>query len=889
VQFSSDAKPETFRASFNDIDITAKFRKSGKKAKCLVGLADGLNVTTKIDYNRKINLLKIKIQGIKSDQSVAIDTIFFVEIDRLAAIGVDGGALQSLEGNFLINIPQNALSTTTPIALTKIYKSKKFRYAYELAPIGTKFRQPVIVALRYDPRELPEGVVQDDLFLVAGYEFPRKLDNIVVDKNSHTVSGIIKSLSKIYLSYYLNIGKTLSDFPFTDDFRLPIGDNSDESYSCGTKPQPPSENDLGEILPLLHHLPNPDSPYPEIVFNPGDTTNTWRVTTGYNRKMHLQPAAEERQDSEPWYLKDKSIYSQGEDWSFVDQDSFSGHLPIHAAADGLIIHNDQDEENTLVLAHQTATGPVISIYSGLSEKSLCSVGTTVSKGNVIGLINRTGDRAPYLRYKIGKKSLLEVVAETGEIKVPATWYGNWTHDSIYRNYYDPTHFIINKKGQYMWDFSIEGDNEGWLAENVKEYANGDTFQVKDGMLSIMPSSSSLRLISYPLNTKTDYFTSLFIKLRNNSSAGYGKLYFATDDELQYSEDKSMRFEIHTDDKLYEYRVEISNNPKWRGTLVGLRIVFPDTRGDGTEEVNIDAIRLGRAYLARTPDTGQTKCYNNIQEITCPSPDEPFFGQDAQYTKNIPQYVIQTSNNDEVVIDQITGLIWQRRDDGTKRTWKEALDYCENLSLAGYSDWRLPEKKELQSIIDFGSFSPALDTTFFPYALLPGDCYWSATTEAFLALSARKVCLGNGKLLPSVKNDYHFVRAVRGSLLAYGHFIDNKDGTVTDITTGLTWQQTETEPMTWEKALAYCENLELAGYRDWRLPNIRELLRLVDDTSQEPSINTFFFPGCRPSPYWSSTTFSQYPTSAWHVQFYDGQINGNLKSRLNYVRAVRGGE
>ncbi|MCY1722381.1 DUF1566 domain-containing protein [Prolixibacteraceae bacterium Z1-6] len=58
------------------------------------------------------------------------------------------------------------------------------------------------------------------------------------------------------------------------------------------------------------------------------------------------------------------------------------------------------------------------------------------------------------------------------------------------------------------------------------------------------------------------------------------------------------------------------------------------------------------------------------------------------------------NGDGTVSDLATGLMWQKADDGNSYNWEEALDYAWNLELAGYSDWRLPDAKELQSIVDY---------------------------------------------------------------------------------------------------------------------------------------------------------------------------------------------
>ena len=74
------------------------------------------------------------------------------------------------------------------------------------------------------------------------------------------------------------------------------------------------------------------------------------------------------------------------------------------------------------------------------------------------------------------------------------------------------------------------------------------------------------------------------------------------------------------------------------------------------------------------------------------------------------------NGDGTVSDLATGLMWQQADDGIARNWQEALFYAEVSELAGYDDWRLPNAKELQSIVDYTrspqtTNSPAIDPVF----------------------------------------------------------------------------------------------------------------------------------------------------------------------------------
>jgi hypothetical protein len=126
--------------------------------------------------------------------------------------------------------------------------------------------------------------------------------------------------------------------------------------------------------------------------------------------------------------------------------------------------------------------------------------------------------------------------------------------------------------------------------------------------------------------------------------------------------------------------------------------------------------------------------------------------------------------------------------------------------------------------------------------------------------------------------------------AAGSYIDNNDGTVTDTSTGLMWRQTHSSSaMTWEQALAYCEDMNFAGYTDWRLPTIKELRSLVDYSRYNPAIDTTYFPNTAAWWYWSSTTLALYTNHAWVMYFYYGFDSTNYKYNYLYARAVRGGQ
>ena len=94
---------------------------------------------------------------------------------------------------------------------------------------------------------------------------------------------------------------------------------------------------------------------------------------------------------------------------------------------------------------------------------------------------------------------------------------------------------------------------------------------------------------------------------------------------------------------------------------------------------------------------------------------------------------------------------------------------------------------------------------------------------------------------------------------------------------------------WSAAINWCNNLDFGGYTDWRLPNVRELQSIVDYGAFSPTIDTTNFVNAKSDYYWSSTTFDKVASSAWYVDFSDGDVHYNNKTSNNYVRAVRGGE
>ncbi len=307
------------------------------------------------------------------------------------------------------------------------------------------------------------------------------------------------------------------------------------------------------------------------------------------------------------------------------------------------------------------------------------------------------------------------------------------------------------------------------------------------------------------------------------------------------------------------------------------------------------------------DSGQTACYDsNGVEITCPKQGTAFSGQDAQHNGNLPSY---TNNGNGTITDNVTGLIWQQsadtNGDGTigasdKLTYSAAMAYCENLTLGGADDWRLPDIKQLYSLIDFSGLDPSgfdgvdtsrlvpfIDTDYFAFAYgdtTAGeriiDAQYASSTQYVSTTSGSLlfgVNLADGRIkgygitMPGGTEKSFYILCVRGNS-SYGQnrLVDNGDGTITDEASGLMWAQNDSAVgLNWEQALAWVEQQNATsslGYSDWRLPNAKELQSIVDysrspDTSGSAAIDPLFHArsitneaGAIDYPfYWSSTT------------------------------------
>lgn len=104
-------------------------------------------------------------------------------------------------------------------------------------------------------------------------------------------------------------------------------------------------------------------------------------------------------------------------------------------------------------------------------------------------------------------------------------------------------------------------------------------------------------------------------------------------------------------------------------------------------------------------------------------------------------------------------MWQKKVDNTPRTWDAALAYCEAMSLSTYTDWRMPNRRELGSIVDKSKYNPAIDTTYFPNT--HSSAYWTSDTPGGNKFFRWNVDFYGGDDKGTDKSDFNYIRCVRG--------------------------------------------------------------------------------------------------------------------------------
>ena len=184
------------------------------------------------------------------------------------------------------------------------------------------------------------------------------------------------------------------------------------------------------------------------------------------------------------------------------------------------------------------------------------------------------------------------------------------------------------------------------------------------------------------------------------------------------------------------------------------------------------------------------------------------------------YTSKNENGEEMIFDSKTNLFWQKTSVNGK-TWKDALAYCESLEYAGHDDWRLPNKNELATLVDYSKSNPA--------SSFPG-----MTAELFVTSTTVIIDMKTGLTGMRSESGEYSVICVRSDLTPYpenGIPECGEDGYAPCKAGNITWSQRlyydafESESVHWATVARDCR--EMKGGK-WRLPNIDEIRTLFTD-------------------------------------------------------------
>jgi hypothetical protein len=282
-----------------------------------------------------------------------------------------------------------------------------------------------------------------------------------------------------------------------------------------------------------------------------------------------------------------------------------------------------------------------------------------------------------------------------------------------------------------------------------------------------------------------------------------------------------------------------------------------------------------------------------RQIICPAEDAELYGQDAQYAARkscVPHHSFakipknEFIENDFVEVkDNSTGLTWLFT--GEKGAYEDLKTGCD-ISYGGSEDWRLPTPKELLTLAHNEMLFrdiPAVELFYFleifeniessnyfgPYTWSSAEGYlYSLEKGQFLPLeyyANYSSYFEDGLLVCVSGKEYGKVKAAN-----YVPLAESEGNVIFDAGTNLYWQKDSAQIDSWKEALSYCENLEYAGYDDWRLPNKNELVSLVDYSKAGTEAEVLSsFPGMTPDIFWSSTGADY---GAWAVYMKDGTLD-----------------
>jgi len=231
-------------------------------------------------------------------------------------------------------------------------------------------------------------------------------------------------------------------------------------------------------------------------------------------------------------------------------------------------------------------------------------------------------------------------------------------------------------------------------------------------------------------------------------------------------------------------------------------------------------------------------------------------------------------------------------EGTGRATKSGL-FCTNCRRLLKDDYfKCKQCEELYCILCYGSPEEGLCNACFPEKT-EGNCFNESVSPSpqFPQKTTRLYTLRKNSITVLENDDFQLDFLLDGNNRPLNYltndYHDNEDGTVTDQATGLIWQKTGSSPVNYKAAQQYISTLNgkgFAGYNDWRLPTVTELMSLLEPSKKNGSL--FIDPvfNIKQTVCWSCDKAS--PGRAWHVNFGNGSVIWHNAETNCYVRGVR---
>ncbi len=314
---------------------------------------------------------------------------------------------------------------------------------------------------------------------------------------------------------------------------------------------------------------------------------------------------------------------------------------------------------------------------------------------------------------------------------------------------------------------------------------------------------------------------------------------------------------------------------WRDNGIAVRNSFPSQLAEGWSLSDVhDFDPSGKLYMGAggvqdvpaqslVLKTGQT--YSRVE------------GDDGYYQAggSVQDYAISGQGT---LIDNVTGLEWEFREVPHRvLTMQQAIDYCDNAVDLPGQGWRLPTTKELT----YGSSKASTGSGPLIYDASRNDKLWHPNAGNPDSINKPVLCVRGEKL------DERYT-------LGLGR--DDSQSVVVDQDNALMWQDDSINAsleLNWEDSIAHCEASEYAGYEDWRLPNINELLYVLPNEVFTHQTQLDFPPGefwdhtvDFRKVYWSSTTHSRSEAQAWGIESESFSSPMFDKNDGYHVRCVR---